>query len=167
MSVFALVLCIVLGIAPCKDGHVINIAYYELPPFIYKGDYGSLVGLIPNSAREITKKCNDLEFNYIESAESAEGFFNLLKNKEKMKRFDAKDTIWLTLTKHVPKSIIDEVGLKSSTAFYSGIDVVVHRDQIGIYAKVKVGIYACRYLFLVGLMLLIIYGRAILFIERW
>ena len=84
-----------------------------------------------------------------------------------MKRFDAQDTIWLTLTKHVPESIIDEVNLKSSTAFYSGIDVVVHRDQIGIYAKVKVGIYACRYLFLVGLMLLIIYGVTIWFIERW
>ena len=51
--------------------------------------------------------------------------------------------------------------------FTSGIDVLAHRDQVGPLATMKAGLFKCRYLFLIGLTLSIIFGVLIWLIERW
>ena len=97
---------------------------------------------------------------------SASNFSTLLERKNNTQNMTG---FWLLLplNLHIPEDIIDEFGFKSVPILLSGIDILVHRDQIGVFAKIKVGIFECRYLFLIGLMLSIIFGVLIWFIERW
>ena len=166
MNTITNLLSILLIVVPwSSNSQVIDIAYYELPPFIYKGTDNTLKGLIPNITQALSKKCN-ITFNYSLDTKTASNFSNVMKNKGKTKN-STHNLIWLPLNHRVSEVVIRTLDLNISHVLFLGVDVLVHRDQGGIYAKVKVGIYTCRYLFLVGLMLLMIYGVTIWFIERW
>ena len=143
----------------------IDIVYYELPPYIYSTKNGSVRGIFPQIIEELSVKCR-IEFNYSLNMISARNFFSLMEHRNNTKSMTG-DWLFLPLNLHIPQDIIAEFGFESVPILQSGIDILVHRDQIGVFAKIKVGIFECRYLFLIGLMLSIIFGVLIWFIERW
>ena len=158
--------CVVLYIVPCVTRrHVINVVYYELPPFIEKVN-NSVQGIVPNITDKISNLCN-VTFNYSLDVNTDKNLFRHIKTESKKNQNSTGDWLWLPLTRHISQEILKSSGLERSPIFYSGIDVLVHRDQLGIFAKIKVGMFECRYLFLIGLLTSIIFGVSIWFIERW
>ena len=149
----------------------IDIGYYELPPYIYKSKNGSLQGIFPEIFQDLSRKCYtrykyDLRFNYSLDMMSANNFSTYMNQEDKMGRM-AANRLWLPLTQRVSEETMSKLNLKAYRILPSGIDIIVHRDKIGVFAKIKVGIFECRHLFLIGLMLSIIFGVLIWFVERW
>ena len=77
------------------------------------------------------------------------------------------DWIWFPLILRTDEEIISKLKLKSSTFFTSSIDLIVHRDELGVVRKIKTGLFQCRYLFLICLALSIIFAVLIWLIEQW
>ena len=161
--------CVVLVALPCNIESwrtKINVAYYELSPYIYRGADGSISGIFPEIIKEMSRWCH-ADFEYTMNTRSGENFTNLIENRTKMKEYIADDWLWLPLTQHISHESKVSLDFFSANILNSGIDVLVHRDQVGPLATMKAGLFECRYLFLIGLTLSIIFGMLIWFIERW
>ena len=163
-----LLLCVVLvefsfGIKGYYD--VANVAYYEQPPYIYKNENGSMTGIFPEIFEDLTKMCF-VDFKYSLNTISARNFSNLFKNKTAMDKYMHGNWIWLPLTQDVSGDQISSLKFIQRKILTTGTDVLVHRHQVGPFAKIKIGIFECRYLFLISLMLSAIFGTSIWFIER-
>ena len=143
----------------------INIAYYELSPYIYSSENGSVSGIVPEFLEEFEESCL-VKFKYSLNLNNSNNFSNRIEDKTLMKQYSKGDWLWLSLTQHVSKETKDSLESLSVNILTSGIDVLVHRDHVGPLATIKVGMFECRYLFLIGLTLSIIFGILIWLIER-
>ena len=121
---------------------------------------------MPELLEEVAGTCV-VKFRYSLNLLSANHFSRQIENKTWMKQYERGDWLWLPLTQHVSKETKDSLELLSVNMFTSGIDVLAHRDQVGPLATMKAGLFECRYLFLIGLTLSIIFGVLIWLIERW
>ena len=167
---FILLGCVVLIEFPLGinsfDGGFINVAYYELSPYIYQNENGSMSGIFPEFLKEIYHWCN-IDFKYSLNTMNAKNFSNLIENKTVIDQYKHGNWIWLPLTQDISKETMNTLKLLPLEIMTTVIDVLVHRDHVGPFAKIRIGIFECRYLFLVGLMLSIIFGMLIWFIESW
>ena len=151
---------------PASMKRKFQVAYYELPPYIYRDDKGYISGIIPEIHEQLSKWCN-IKFSYDLKMKSANDFTNFMENATEMGRINMKGIIWLSLTQHTQPEIMTKYKFDSNKIIRSSINILVHRAQIGIFAKIKVGIFECRYLVLIGFILSIIFGMLIWAIERW
>ena len=146
----------------------VNIAYYELPPYIYKDDNGSMSGIFPELFAELSIFCH-VNFRYSLNTKSPENFSNFIENKTLMEQYQT-EWLWLSLTQNVSK-VFEELKTNQKVVttgiLTTSVDVIVHRDLVGPLAKIRIGIFECRYLFLIAIALSIIFGTLIWFIERW
>ena len=168
MSKFVYLVYVALtNLLPSAKGYnFINVAYYELSPYIYRNENGSISGIFPELLDELSNEC-DVEFRYSMDTLSANNFSNLIGNKTIMMKYLYGNWLWLPLTQHISDRTLKSLKFLKLTILNSGIDILVHRDQVGTLATIKVGIFECRYLFVIGLMLSIVFGTLIWFIERW
>ena len=148
-----------------KSSNAIQIAYYDLAPYIYEDKNGTMVGIIPEIMKALSLEC-DMELNYSRKIDSAKTLSTLMKDIKKMQSISG-DWIWLPLTQHVPKKTIKTLNLTALQILYSGIDILIHRNHFKVFWKVKVGLFKCFYLIVTGFMLSIIFGLLIWFAERW
>ena len=145
----------------------INIAYYELAPYIYRNENGSMSGIFPELFAEISYLCQ-VNFEYNFNAMTANNFSTIMKKKVIIDQYMYGDLLWLPLTQDISiETSNTELTFISSDILTTGVDVIVHRDHVGPLAKIRIGIFECRYLFLIGLTLSIIFGALIWFFERW
>ena len=169
----------------------INVAYYELQPFIYKGENGSLLGILPDLAAQLKVRRNvsmmlekhdggyevmshdekdevcGIEINFKLDMKSAKNFSAFMAQKDKMKRYFNDSWLWLPLTRHIKETNIRKLNFESIPFAEANMDVVVHKNRIKIFVKIKAGLFECRYLFVIGFILALIFGVVIWFIERW
>ena len=150
-----------------KTSRYANIAYYELSPYIYRNENGSLSGIFPEVFEELSTLC-DIDINYSLDMRSAKNFSNLIENKTFMSEFTYGNWIWLPLTQYIsPETMHNLDFVPLPKILTTGTDVLVHRDHVGPIEKIRIGIFECRFLFLIGLMLSILFGTLIWFIEKW
>ena len=151
---------------------VINVVYYEMPPFIYRDvekntttrRRNNLKGMLVDIASQARELCN-IHMKFELDANTRQNFTNLLYDTEKSKPYGKSSWIWLSLLEYIPKKSLNKLGLASAHLFYSpGIEIVVHRDTIGIVAKMSKGVHACRFLFVIGIALALCFGVIIWFI---
>ena len=148
-----------------KSHNAIQIAYYDLNPYIYEDKNGTMLGIIPEIMKELSLEC-DIEFNYTLKIDSAKNLSIFMKDIEKMQS-NSGDWLWLPLNQHIPKETIKTLNLTTLKILYSGIDILVHKNHFNVFLKVKIGLVKCQHLFLGGFMLSIIFGSLIWFAERW
>ena len=201
------------------DNEVINIFYYEVPPFIYKNEKGNLVGIIPNMTRKMSEVCQ-VDFNFRYRLKSGKHLYQLMQDDKFMERYKKGQWVWLPITQFIPYELLDKLQYcdnlhtcrqdvlsnQSETSgsgasqeyddednnndmendednesellsnlgsdyvlelYYTKIDVMVQRSKFGILAKIRNGVIECRYMFLMGFLLSIIFAVFIWFIERW
>ena len=84
-----------------------------------------------------------------------------------MKEYVESGWLWLPLTQHITHETTVSLEFFNINFLNSVVDVLVHRDQVGPLATMKAGMFECRYLFLIGLTLSIIFEMSIWFIEKW
>ena len=146
---------------------VLNIVYYEMPPFIYRDKNGILQGMIPDIATKLPEFC-DIKFNYVLDTTNATNFRAILNRPDGFNQYLSGDFIWMSLLEKIPKDIQMKLRLVEYALFEStGFEVIVSRKQVAFLAKVVIGLYECRYLLTLALILTIIFGTLIWFIERW
>ena len=149
--------------------YLINIIYYEMPPFIYSNGNGKLIGILPDIAEKIQEACF-IDMNFAVDAVGEKNFSSLMEDPNGIQNYteDKKKWIWLSLIQSVPVKKLARLYVEEYTLFNSpGVEVVVHRDQIDIFSKILVGLYNCRYLFVIVGLLALIFAAIIWFIECW
>ena len=57
----------------------INVVFYELPPFIYKGENGTLLGMFPDIAKKISHMCK-INMNFALNLKNANNFSSFMRN---------------------------------------------------------------------------------------
>ena len=162
-KVFAFVFLSIVTISE-QVGDMVHLVYYNMPPYIYRNSNGSLVGMIPDITDNIHQHC-EVEPQFTFDTLNAENFTSVLDDSS----IFSWDMVWLSLDKQIPDWAFKEDGLnlKGLTLFYSpGVDVLVHRDQVGLRTKVSIGMYRCRYLLLVCSILVVIFGVVICIVVR-
>ena len=143
----------------------IHTVYYEMPPFIYYKD-GSLKGMFPDIAKEALNLCG-LNISFSKKTENASQFHALIHDSSANKKYVDEQYFWLSLVEYLDKQTLDSMNLKTEILTYSpGMEVVVHRDEIGILPKVLNGMNNSRYLIVMALLLSLIFGIIIWFIVR-
>ena len=143
----------------------INTVYYEMPPFIYSKN-GTLEGVFPDIARQAKQLCN-LDINFTNDIGNASDFTSLVNDEQRNLEMIEDNWLWLSLVEWFPKETLDRLMLKQETWFHSpGMEVVVHRNQIGILPKIKIGATNCRYLLYIAFVLAVIFGILIWLIVR-
>ena len=147
--------------------YTMDMVYYEMAPLIHRNGSGILKGIIPDIIQTILHAC-DIDLRFTVDAKTEENFTNLMKNHEMINRSLSGDWLWLPMLTKVSDRNLRDLDVYDFALFHSpGIEVLVHRDQIGILSKVWNGIYGCRYLFSIALILTGIFGVLIWFIELW
>ena len=149
--------------------YLLNIIYYEMPPFIYTNKNGKLIGILPDIAEKIKEACL-IEMNFAVDAVGEKNFSSLMEDPKGLQNYtgDKKQWIWLSLIQRVPAGKLARLYMEEFTLFNSpGLEVVVHRDQIDIFSKILIGLYNCRYLFVIVGSLALIFGVIIWLIECW
>ena len=58
---------------PNGGSNVINVVYSELPPFLYRGEGGDPVGIIPNITTAMSEVC-EMKFNFSLKMKSGKHF---------------------------------------------------------------------------------------------
>ena len=137
MNRLVLLVCLVSVEYPptTKSSPNINIAYYELPPYIYKDDNGSMSGIFPELFAKLSNFC-EINFRYSLDTMSPSNFSYFMENETLIEdKYKYGDWLWLPLTQNISKEKLASVGFFSSDIFTTGIDVVVHRDILGPFCK--------------------------------
>ena len=143
----------------------IHTIYHEMPPYIYFNN-GTLEGIFPKIAEEARELC-DLNISFTKNTKKASQFQALLRNETENKMYVDEKWFWLALLEHAEKPLLINLGLQSKVLFTSpGMEVIVHRDQIGILPKVLNGMENSQYLIVMALVLSCIFGIIIWFIVR-
>ena len=75
----------------------INVAYYELSPYIYRNENGSMSGIFPELFKELTSWCK-IDFKYSLNTMSPNNFSKLIENKTLMEQYKVGNWLWLPLT---------------------------------------------------------------------
>ena len=148
---------------------LINVIYHEAPPFIHRDGNDSLTGIIPDIAEKLWELCG-INLQFAVDAGSEKNFTSLMENPKMITNYKGQEHkwIWLSLIQRVPPEILKRLFLFEYPLFQSpGIEVLVHRDQIGIISKVLVGLSRCQYLFFTITLLTVIFGILIWFLECW
>ena len=149
--------------------YLIKMVYYEQPPFIYRDSKRKLIGIVPDIIDKVMESCN-LDLSFSVNARSEKNFTSLMEDPKAVKNYTNKEKewIWLSLLTKVPPHTLRDIRAYEFTLFHSpGIEVVVHRDQIGIFSKILVGLNSCYHLFVIIFLLTLIFGIVIWFIECW
>ena len=68
----------------------INVAYYELSPYIYRNENGSTSGIVPELLEEVSGTCV-VKFRYSLNLLSANHFSRQIENKTWMKQYERGD----------------------------------------------------------------------------
>ena len=143
----------------------IHTVYYEMPPFIYYQN-GVLKGMFPDIAKQARALCG-LNISFSKKTDNASQFHALIHDHQANKKYVDEKWLWLSLVEYVDKQTLDRMNLKTDILFMSpGMEVVVHRDEIGILPKVLNGMNNSRYLIVMALLLSLIFGIIIWFIVR-
>ena len=153
----SLYLCI---FSPVNTFVTVNTVYYEMPPFIHRNGNGTLIGIIPDIAMKIWELCST-KLQFAVDVKSEKNFTSLLENPKLITEYTGseREWIWLSLLQRFPTETLMELSLAEYHLFQSpGLEVLVHRDQIGIFSKVLVGLNRCEYLFLMITLLAMIFG---------
>ena len=150
-----------LGSAQLFNPNVVHVVFFEMPPFIYRDQNGTLSGMFTDIAAKIYEICRAVELKFDIDTKNVSNFKYLMNDPSDIyyKIPPTAGVLWLSLAENIPKDFLDDLGLVSMTVFYSpGVEVLVHRNQIGFRAKIGIGIYGCRYLFVVCLISAVIFG---------
>ena len=144
----------------------VNSVYFEMPPFIYH-ENGVLKGMFPDIAQAARELC-DLNITFTVNTENATNFHALLHNNQTNKKYIDEHWLWFPVVEYLSKQTLDGLKLHSLILFTSpGMEVVVHRDQIGLLPKIINGVVNSRYLIIMALILSVIFGILIWFIVRY
>ena len=145
----------------------IHAIYYEMPPFIYRDGNGTLSGIIPNIAEKVRESCL-IDIQFAVDAKNEQNFSSLMENPKLIENYATQEHkwIWFSLIHRFPTQTLQRLALSEYPLFQSpGVEVLVHRDQIGIFSKVCVGVSRCQYLFLTIALLTLIFGIVIWSLE--
>ena len=152
-----IVLLLAITVTTATDLARLSTVYYELPPFIYHDENGNLVGMIVDMSKRAKYYC-DVEFHFEVNAKTAKNFSFILTdpNYEHLRQ---GDVMWLSLTSYFSRDFLVNQHMQSATFIESpGIEVLMHREQVSVRSKIFIGIYQCRYLFVIGSILVVIFG---------
>ena len=140
MSKFVYLVYVALtNLLPSAKGYnFINVAYYELSPYIYRNENGSISGIFPELLDELSNEC-DVEFRYSMDTLSANNFSNLIGNKTMMMKYLYGNWLWLPLTQHISDRTLKSLKFLKLTILNSGIDVLVHRTKLELLQRLRLG----------------------------
>ena len=148
----------ILSFATFGRSVVVHSVYYEMPPFIYRDKEGVLQGMFPEIAQAALELC-DIDMKFTLDTKTAKNFTAILNDSLRNQKYIDESWLWFPLVEQVSKRTLNKFGLYSLQLFFSpGIEVVVHRDQIGILPKIVNGVTNSRYLITMALILAIVFG---------
>ena len=129
---------------------MINVVYHEAPPFIHRNANDSLTGIILDIAEQLWEFCG-IKLQFAIGAGSEKNFILLIANPKMISNYTGQENewIWMSLIKRVPPETFKRLPLFEYHLFQSPwVEVIVHRDQIGIISKVLIRLSRCQHLFL-------------------
>ena len=124
--------CVVLVILPWEVKSwrpKVNVAYYELSPYIYRGINGSISGIFPDIIKKLSRWCHS-DFKYTMNTGSASNFTNLIENRTNMKEYFRGDWLWLPLAQHI------SLDAKVSLDFFSA-NILNSKKLTFLYIMIK------------------------------
>ncbi|XP_012558841.2 uncharacterized protein LOC105845532 [Hydra vulgaris] len=156
---------------------LLEAVFYEQIPFIFKTSNGSIDGIIPKMFNEGEYYCfnesNKKFISFKTLLSSREEFQNLLhsesyRDKNNLLNGTDETQIWfpddlynVTNKEHKKsKNLVSFQIMKSD-----GLAVIMLRDKISLPSKVLRGIYSCRQIIALTVMMVLLFGMLIWFIE--
>lgn len=175
LKIFLLLIKLIYEIR--SEDALLEAVFWEQMPFIFTNSDGSIDGIIPKMFNEgeyyCFNKTNKKFISFKTSLTSRDEFQNLLhseSNEEKhgMLEITNEKTIWFPddLYNATNKKRENNKGLQSFQIMKSeGLAVIMLRDKISLPSKMMRGIYSCRQILVLTLMLALLFGITIWFIE--
>ncbi|XP_047145809.1 uncharacterized protein LOC124818771 [Hydra vulgaris] len=177
MLLYKIFLVYLISIHNCWSmNFLLNAVYWEKKPFIFKTSDGRIDGIIPKMFQEGENYCGNETFKlilYQKHVPSRKKFQELLQSEIQYGEYDllevAKEkAIWFPddsfNTSHYQ---LQRRGLRSFQLMKSdSLAIIVPRYMISLPIKMLRGIYSCRQILVLTMMLALIFGMIIWFIER-
>ena len=124
----------------------VDAIYYESPPYLYTAE-GKFQGMIPQIIKRAKELCKiDIELKV--DTNTMENLTSLVHdNSSRFQNLNNK--IWMALAiEDIPQEKLSTLNLTELILFNAnGLEVIVHRDQIGILPKIGKGVFGCRHFF--------------------
>ncbi|XP_047128318.1 uncharacterized protein LOC124809007 [Hydra vulgaris] len=175
LKIFLLLIKLIYEIR--SEDALLEAVFWEQVPFIFTNSDGNIDGIIPKMFNEGEYYClnetNKKLISFKTSLSTRDEFQNLLhsdSNGEKygMLEITNEKAIWFPddLYNATNKRRENNKGLRSFQIMKSeGLAVIMLRDKISLPSKMMRGIYSCRQILVLTLMLALLFGIVIWFIE--